>query len=341
MIKILIIGEAWGQEEEAKRAPFVGASGRLLRGQLSRAGIFPGDYYMTNVFNLRPRPTNDVINLCGPKAEGLPGYPALAPAKYIRAEYAPELERLEREVAEQDPNIILCLGNTAIIAATKQKYAVGTHRGTLFQTRFTHPSGEPIKAISTYHPAAVLRDWSMNMIVSADLLKVKRQSVTPAFIRPCRELWIEPTLDDLLEFQAERMHDPEEACGVDIETQAGTITEIGFGYPDKGIVVPFFSRGRRGGNYWGTLLAEKLAWWWVIDRLRWLRRPVFQNGLYDLTYLWTKMGITVPYANEDTMLLHHSLQPELRKSLGFLGSMHTEEPSWKLMRKNATLKRED
>ena len=32
------------------------------------------------------------------------------------------------------------------------------------------------------------------------------------------------------------------------------------------------------------------------------------------------------------MLLHHSLFPELQKGLGFLGSIYTNEASWKLMR---------
>jgi hypothetical protein len=33
------------------------------------------------------------------------------------------------------------------------------------------------------------------------------------------------------------------------------------------------------------------------------------------------------------MLLHHAIHPEMRKGLGFLGSIYTDEPSWKLMRK--------
>jgi hypothetical protein len=31
------------------------------------------------------------------------------------------------------------------------------------------------------------------------------------------------------------------------------------------------------------------------------------------------------------MLLHHSLFPEMLKGLGFLGSIYTNEQSWKLM----------
>jgi hypothetical protein len=42
------------------------------------------------------------------------------------------------------------------------------------------------------------------------------------------------------------------------------------------------------------------------------------------------------------MLLHHSMQPELEKGLGFLGSVYTDEPSWKFMRTDhSTLKQAD
>ena len=52
------------------------------------------------------------------------------------------------------------------------------------------------------------------------------------------------------------------------------------------------------------------------------------------------MGITVPHAGEDTMLLHHSLQTEMEKGLGFFGATYTDEPSWKFMRLD-NLKKEE
>jgi len=41
------------------------------------------------------------------------------------------------------------------------------------------------------------------------------------------------------------------------------------------------------------------------------------------------------------MLLHHALQPESLKGLGFLGSIYTDESNWKLMRKSTTIKRDE
>jgi hypothetical protein len=70
---------------------------------------------------------------------------------------------------------------------------------------------------------------------------------------------------------------------------------------------------------------------------------VAQNGLYDLSFLWRSYGITVRAFQHDTMLLHHALQPESEKSLGFLGSIYTGEASWKLMRARGktTIKRDE
>lgn len=340
MNEIMIIGEAWGREEEEARTPFVGAAGKLLRSFLHRTGIDPRACYMTNVFNLRPQPTNDIFNLCGVKKEGVPGYPALGPAKYIKLEYAAELTRLHQEILDISPNIILALGNTAVTAITKQKLPIGTYRGTPAISAIPNPAtGEGFKYISTYHPNAVLREWAHSVTVLADLAKVKRHSTSPEFKRKSREIWIEPTLFDIEEFFTRHMHDADRPCAVDIETAGGTITEVGFGYPELGIVIPFYTRVG-SHNYWESPEEEVVAWQLIASILRHLRCPVFQNGLYDLNWLWTKMRIQVPHAGEDTMLLHHALQPELKKGLAFLGSLHTDEPSWKLMRR-ATLKKEE
>jgi hypothetical protein len=46
------------------------------------------------------------------------------------------------------------------------------------------------------------------------------------------------------------------------------------------------------------------------------------------------MGFRVVNCAEDTMLMHHALFPELPKSLGFMGSIYTNEAAWKLIRKS-------
>jgi DNA polymerase I-like protein with 3'-5' exonuclease and polymerase domains len=71
---------------------------------------------------------------------------------------------------------------------------------------------------------------------------------------------------------------------------------------------------------------------------------VFQNGLFDMHRLWRTYGIPVNNAEHDTMLLSHALQPESPKGLAFLGSVYTDESSWKLnirLKHKGTIKKEE
>ena len=57
--KIALVGEAWGQEEEKKRLPFQGTSGKELTRMLSDAGIDRQELLITNVFCDRPPSDRD------------------------------------------------------------------------------------------------------------------------------------------------------------------------------------------------------------------------------------------------------------------------------------------
>lgn len=334
MGKIALIGEAWGQEEEREGRPFVGSSGRILNGILRQAGIAREDCLVTNVFNLRPRPSNDVGNLCGPKGEGIPGYPALARGKYVRKEYAPELARLYDEVARFQPNVIVTLGATPAWAFLKTS-GIRAIRGTTAESFLGY------KVLPTYHPAAVMREWTLRPIVLADMMKAKRESEYPDVRRPMREIWVEPSIEDIERFFHEHI-EPSPSLSIDIETKGMTITCVGFApTPKVALVIPFYDPTQLDGNYWRTYEEEMQAWEWVRLFCSLRKRLVFQNGMYDMTFLWRAMGIPCPHASDDTMLLHHALQPEMEKGLGFMATLHTDEASWKFMRKSDTEKKED
>ena len=108
-----LVGEAWGEHEERARAPFVGPAGWQLNSMLKDAGIDRCECYLTNVFNLRPKPSNKIDNLCASKKEVRHGLPPLSSGKYIRDEYLGELERLYAELREARPNVTVALGGTA------------------------------------------------------------------------------------------------------------------------------------------------------------------------------------------------------------------------------------
>lgn len=330
--KIALVGEAWGKDEAAAGLPFQGNAGRILNGLLAQVGIRREDCFITNVLNLQPKPSNDIKNTCGPKATSIPGMPALIPGKYMRAEFLPELRRLHTELKEVKPNLIVALGATASWALL-QTTGIAAIRGSTVHS----PWG---KVLPTYHPQAVGYDWSLRPVVYADLTKAKREAEFPEVRRPVREIWVEPSITDLYAF--EEYFVKAKIIALDIETMGDMITCVGFSpSPAHAIVVPFYDTLKPGKNYWQSFEEERTAWQWVA---KWCQGPtpkVLQNGLYDINFLWRTMGIAVNNATHDTMLLSHALQPELQKGLAFLGSIYTDESSWKLMRRSVTAKREE
>jgi hypothetical protein len=174
-----------------------------------------------------------------------------------------------------------------------------------------------------------------------DLLKAKRESLYPDMRRPKREIWIQPTLEDIYEFDRKYLIGAERIA-VDIETIGRDITCIGFA-PTKSlsIVIPFIVLGRTARAYWSDVAIEFKVRRIIQDILGRPTPKTFQNGLYDIAFLFRAWRVTVRGVEHDTMLLHHALNPESLKGLGFLGSMYTDEGSWKQMRHNQTIKRED
>lgn len=354
-----------GENELRIGTGFVGASGIELLRMLSEANVialsstdydYLSAFYRTgdpkqidmiwrlhpevhrsNVFQLHP-PGNKIEALCGSRKEAIPGYPALVKGKFARMEFYPHLERLGDELLRVDPNLVLCLGNTALWAMCGTT-GVSKLRGTTATSTHT-ASG--YKCLATYHPAAVLRQWELRPVTIADLMKASREAAYPEIRRAEREIWIEPSIEDIIRFRDEHiMVAP--ILSVDIETSGNRVTCIGFSVgPNLAIVIPFDDHRKSGRNYWPTAQAERACWQLISEILEHPKPPkVFQNGLFDIAFLWRAYGIKVFGASEDTMLLHHSLQPESLKSLGFLGSVYASESAWKAERKGTTTIKRD
>lgn len=364
MKPIVLLGEAYGANEARTKTAFVGASGVELLRMLDQSHIITlsaedhsfiqrfwtegqpalidmiwrmhPHVHRTNVFNFHP-PSNEIAWVCGSKAEGIIGYPALTKSKYVRREFIPELERLADELLSLNPNLIIALGNTPLWALAGRT-GIAKLRGT---TCLSTHTAAGFKVLPTYHPAAVLRQWELRPTVIMDLCKAAREAQFPEIRRPEREIWIEPTLTDLEDFYTRYIR-VSPRLAVDIETIGNQITCIGVS-PSKEIslVIPFWDTRTKDGSYWRTKTDEARAWAFVKAILEDRNiRKVFQNGLYDIAFLLRSVGIKVYGADHDTMLLSHSQQPESLKGLGFLGSVFTDESAWKTERRGTTIKRD-
>lgn len=332
--KIAIVGEGWGEQEALLGKPFLGYGGQELTRMLTEAGIARKDCFLTNVLALRLK---DISEVCVKKAECGAGYPLTHLGKvgqYLAPEYLPELERLRVELESVKPNLVIALGATACWALLSTN-GIGKLRGTV-------ATGSLVarKVLPTYHPSGLLKNWANRPIAIADLIKARKEAEFPEVRRPQRFILVNPTIAECREWVATHVRDE---CACDIETKFGMIEMIGFSAsPQHAMVVPFWDRAK-GGNYWPSAGIEKDARGIVRSILE---NPsivkVFQNGCYDIQYL-IKEGYRPRNCSEDTMLLHHALYPEMQKGLGFLGSIYTSEPAWKLMRgrKITEMKKDD
>lgn len=363
MTPILLIAEARGEAEARYNSTLIGASGVELLRMLHESrclDLTPTDHglidlyyrttnshhlidlwsrhpeiHRTNVFNFHP-PGNDLTHFLGPKSTAVPGYPMLKVPKgkhsiptggnFVQAQWASELERLGDEILSHNPNLVVCLGNCALWALTGTT-GVSKLRGTTMESSLTVAG---YKLLPTYHPAAVLRNYEHRPIVIADLAKAARESTYAEIRRPPREIWIEPALDDIRTFMREHVQRCQ-LLSVDIETADSRITCIGFApTSDLAIVIPFDDERTATGSYWESDVDECRVWSIVRDVLGDVSIPkLFQNGAYDIAFLWRSMKIKVLNAAHDTMLLHHALQPEALKALDFLGSIYSDESAWK------------
>ena len=335
--KIFICGEAPGEQEEYSGIPFIGGSGQELEDMCLEAGFnLRRDCWITNVLLTRP-PNNKLGEFCVSKKDLPAGYdlPPLSQGQYLHPEFIPELTRLYAEVERIKPNIIVALGNTPLWAFTGS-YGITALRGAIQHTKWG-------KLLPTYHPAYILRDWSKRTIALADLAKAKYESEFPEIRRPERYVLVDPTFAEVVQWI-----DTAIECGVvscDVETKRRQITTIGFAYsPSEAISIPFYDarKPHQGYSYWPK--EEEVAIRLHIQRLLACRnKKVFQNGLYDIQYLLAEGFRPWLGEMEDTMLQHHALYPEMPKSLGFLGSVYSNEASWKILRrrKKDSNKRED
>ncbi len=134
--RLMLIGEQPGDREDIEGHPFVGPAGRILDKALEEAGIERGDAYVTNVvkhFKWKPKGKRRIHQ--APRAEEIT---ACAPW-------------LEAELALVDPEVMVCLGATAVKAVIGSKARVMKDHGEFLESRLGRT------AMPTLHPSAILR----------------------------------------------------------------------------------------------------------------------------------------------------------------------------------------
>ncbi len=150
--RLMVIGEAPGEDEDRQGKPFVGVSGKLLDRMLNSIGYTRDSFYITNVMFWRPpgnrKPTAEEVALC--------------------------LPFVERHIALVDPAVLLFVGGLAASTLLANPQGITKLRGRWYE--FNVPGlPRPVPAMPTFHPAYLLRTPQQKRLAWRDLLAVKQK----------------------------------------------------------------------------------------------------------------------------------------------------------------------
>lgn len=142
--RLMLVGEAPGEEEDARGEPFVGRSGQLLTKIIEAIGLSREQVYIANVIKCRPpsnrNPEPDEVAACEPY--------------------------LFRQIDVINPMVIVPLGKFATQCLLKTTDPITRLRGRRFDYRGT-------TLIPTFHPAYLLRNPSAKREVWDDMKLVR------------------------------------------------------------------------------------------------------------------------------------------------------------------------
>jgi len=333
--RVMLVGEAPGEQEERSGEPFVGASGQELNRMLQEAGIMRSECYVTNVCKVRP-PNNQISAFVATKKKDITAAHTLMRDRYVTQEVVKGYAELLAEIDMVQPNIIVAFGNLAMWALTGN-WAILKWRGSLlhaewgeYVTDYMKGAVSP-KLIPTIHPAMILREWSWRAVVISDLRRVKREMTSRTYAAvPKWNFIVRPTFDQTTKTLSALLSDCDHCEEIwldfDIETRGRGyvyIDCIGIGWSKTdAICIPFMSRSSKEG-YWSGEEETQIVW--LLYKLLTHKnvRVRWHNGLFDAQIVHHNWHF-IPRGGQDTMISQHSLFAALPKALYFVASMYAE-----------------
>jgi len=149
--RLMLIGEAPGEQETLQRRPFVGKAGKNLDEFLALVGLEREELYVSNTVKFRPTK----ISAAGRTVNRPPS----------REEIKLFLPWLQREIAAVQPELIVTLGNVPLKALTRPAASVGALHGAILEVA-------GLRIYPMYHPASMIYNPALRSVYEADIRRL-------------------------------------------------------------------------------------------------------------------------------------------------------------------------
>ncbi len=160
---LVFVGEAPGENEDARGVPFIGRAGKLLEDILDEDELSREDIWITNIVKCRPTTRSE----SGRLANRTPRVGEIRACQ----------KWLDAELAAINPTVIVCVGGPSASVIIHKGFKMTQERGQWFTDSLYAPF-----VIAVYHPAYVMRlhgephDRARELLV-ADIAEAKKKSI--------------------------------------------------------------------------------------------------------------------------------------------------------------------
>lgn len=334
--RLMVVGEAPGADEEIIGKPFVGVSGAELSKMLGEIGLRGGvsqwdsrinkyamnweasDVFVTNVMRWHP-PQDNIGAFITDVKKNVTEIHSKFHDRWALPPIIQGALELADEIIKVRPKVIVALGNVSMLALTG-KWGITHWRGSML---YSYLGGIKTKVIPTYHPAAVLRQWSWRNAAVHDLRRA-RKFLDVDYPQPDWTFIVRPTFQKVLDTFCrilDLLDRGPHRLSFDIETRAGHIACAGISWSlQDAICIPFMCVERRSG-FWSAEEESYIIHCLYLILRHQNARVVGQNILYDCQYTW-RHWCFVPRVYQDTMISQHAIFSDQPKALFYQASMY-------------------
>ena len=313
--RMAIVGEQPGEQEVRRGRPFVGPAGQGLDECLTLAKIPRQELYLTNVIKDYDEPLSSYIDLSSH------GKYTISPNGF---QY---IQELGDELAELSPNVVVALGNIALIALTN-RVGITKWRSSVLECTMV----EGMKVIPTFHPATFIPpkfNFLNKPLIVNDLQKAAYESAFPEIQRKDRHCHIKPSFEEAVAMLNHCYEVGSRGATIDIDLEVinGEVDCFSITHtPDQAMSIPLrYNQGdyfNIDQEYEILLLLAKIMESRMISKRG-------ANFIFDTQFLLRKYGMVPRGELHCTQIAQKILLPDFAAGLDFVTSYHTDIPYYK------------